>query len=346
MGETENINRNASASAFGWEFQANAAIVLFIRNIDNADAVRVEGLEEDIEIYLNNGDKIYGQAKANTTTEPGKNSTTRFYEALTTLKESVKRDGCKQIVYVTNDDYPLGKRNDFTPFHEDCFLRFKELPPALQDFTRTHATELGMQDESLDKLSIMVLGFTGEDPNTRHKIIRRWVKDLLDGLSLSGYPGINDGNLRNQWGLLFHENASSSNPHICITKEDFVWPIIVMLCDNGRRDYSIDDFDPSFVEEVIEQYDSTINYQSQKFELVTKIIAAFERFVATSGASHKSAMRSSFVNSVWLDYLEDFGLDVLHDSDEREVMAKAVLISILRRESVIKSIKKGVNLED
>lgn len=43
------VNRNASASAFGWEFQTNAAIVLFIRNIEEARSLRVEGAHEDIE---------------------------------------------------------------------------------------------------------------------------------------------------------------------------------------------------------------------------------------------------------------------------------------------------------
>ena len=37
-------NRNASASAFGWDFQANAALVLMLENIKNAKSVRVEGL--------------------------------------------------------------------------------------------------------------------------------------------------------------------------------------------------------------------------------------------------------------------------------------------------------------
>ena len=43
-------NRNASASAFGWDFQANAAILLMLENIQEAEMVRVEGKDEDIEI--------------------------------------------------------------------------------------------------------------------------------------------------------------------------------------------------------------------------------------------------------------------------------------------------------
>ena len=41
-------NRNASASAFGWDFQANSAILLMLENIKDAKRVRVEGADEDV----------------------------------------------------------------------------------------------------------------------------------------------------------------------------------------------------------------------------------------------------------------------------------------------------------
>ena len=44
--------RNASASAFGWDFQANSAILLMLENIKDAKRIRVEGADEDIEVTL------------------------------------------------------------------------------------------------------------------------------------------------------------------------------------------------------------------------------------------------------------------------------------------------------
>ena len=40
-------DRNASASAFGWDFQANSAILLMLENIKDAKRIRVEGADED-----------------------------------------------------------------------------------------------------------------------------------------------------------------------------------------------------------------------------------------------------------------------------------------------------------
>ena len=57
-------NRNASPSAFGWDFQANSAIFLMLETIQDAKRIRVEGVDEDIEITLQDKTKVYAQAKA------------------------------------------------------------------------------------------------------------------------------------------------------------------------------------------------------------------------------------------------------------------------------------------
>ena len=55
---------NATASAFGWDFQSNAAIMLMLRNIEKASKVKVEGQSEDVEITLADGRMLMSQVKA------------------------------------------------------------------------------------------------------------------------------------------------------------------------------------------------------------------------------------------------------------------------------------------
>ena len=43
-------DRNASASAFGWDFQANSAILLMLENIKDAKRIRVEGADEAVSL--------------------------------------------------------------------------------------------------------------------------------------------------------------------------------------------------------------------------------------------------------------------------------------------------------
>ena len=54
-------NRTATSVLFGFDFQANAAIVLMLENIKDMSSIRLEG-SEDIEINLNNGSSILAQA--------------------------------------------------------------------------------------------------------------------------------------------------------------------------------------------------------------------------------------------------------------------------------------------
>ena len=56
-------NRTATSVLFGFDFQANAAIVLMLENIKDMSSIRLEG-SEDIEINLNNGSSILAQAKS------------------------------------------------------------------------------------------------------------------------------------------------------------------------------------------------------------------------------------------------------------------------------------------
>lgn len=344
MTQDDTKQRNASAAAFGWEFQANAAIVLFIRNIEDADSVRVEGAREDIEIYLSNGQTIYSQAKAQMENDPGKNSTTRFKNALKTLAEDAAKDDCEQLIYVTNDDYPLGKDHDLSTFHGGAYLDFDELTTEMQVYIREKASTLGMTEDSLSKLSILVIGFKGKDPETRHKAIRSRVQDLLDKLDLSRHGTINDGLLRDQWGLLFQENAGNSDTSISLSKEDFVWPIIVMLCKVGEGDSCFADYDDDLVQDILSEYSSTISYQSQKFEFVTKLTAAFESFASLNGTGRLTNTRRDFIDAHWKDYIEELGLDAVADKEVRELVARLILQKVLYRQRIIKIVKEGVNL--
>ena len=55
---------NASESAFGWEFQSNAAIMLMLKNMEKAYKVKVEGSTQDVEITFMDGKLLMSQAKA------------------------------------------------------------------------------------------------------------------------------------------------------------------------------------------------------------------------------------------------------------------------------------------
>ena len=58
------FDNDASASSFGWDFQANAGIFLFLKLFADAKDIKIESKKQDIEITLNDSSKVFAQAKS------------------------------------------------------------------------------------------------------------------------------------------------------------------------------------------------------------------------------------------------------------------------------------------
>ena len=57
------FSNDASASSFGWNFQANAGIFLFLKYMPDAADIKIESISQDIEITLIDERKVFAQAK-------------------------------------------------------------------------------------------------------------------------------------------------------------------------------------------------------------------------------------------------------------------------------------------
>lgn len=60
----EQINRNASSTNFGFEYQINVAIYFMFSYLKDIKNIKVEGQKEDVEITLTNKSKYMIQAKS------------------------------------------------------------------------------------------------------------------------------------------------------------------------------------------------------------------------------------------------------------------------------------------
>ena len=110
---------NASATAFGWDFQSNAAIMIMLKNMKEASAVRVEGATEDIEVTLNNGKMIFSQAKSVFKPDDYSNVTIKLQDGLNTLNQASKSPCAEQLIYVTNSPNPFNEKKLCGPLTVD-----------------------------------------------------------------------------------------------------------------------------------------------------------------------------------------------------------------------------------
>ena len=102
-------NRNASPSAFGWDFQVNAGIVILLDSIREAKAVKIEGKTEDIEVVLQNGTHIFAQAKSSMDPEDSHNAKSDLKKAMSRYHKEIKKIAAAHL----NKNYEPSSMKDY-----------------------------------------------------------------------------------------------------------------------------------------------------------------------------------------------------------------------------------------
>lgn len=330
------INRNATGSIFGWDFQINSAIVLFLRNPANITKIRVEGQNEDIEIYTTDS-VTFAQCKS--IEQPGNynNVSQKYKAALESLYDADKKvNNCESLIFVTNTDKPFG--SDRNAFYGSVFYTYDELPPDSKKKINSYIISKGWTDYSLDKLHVFVIPFLSNDFKTRYQEIRNYVREFLYDLNVN-IPC--EDELMMVWQQLLLFNATSTPSDITILKEQLLWPLIVILMDNVDYDWLNDDMDESLQEVVNGKYETLISMCDNKIQLCFNVMFAYGQFMFTGLAKDKI---KAFIITQWDKFKDDIALSVT-DSEEQEMLTKIVLYRILLKHRTIDNIREKLNLK-
>lgn len=264
------IDRNASASSFGWQFQINAAIFMMIKYFGNFDKLKVEGEKEDIEISLNNNKRIYAQAKAkqNIDYENTNGYSSKLNEALTSLSD-VDNEDIEKLIYVSNlEPHPLNVNNK--EFELVSFLKYNELTVESKQKIDKQLDKLRSKIDT-DKLVIAKIPFYGEDKSTRHKFITSEIEKFLAIISSDLIPY--SQRLLDTWETEFLHNATQKNMNLKIKKDEVLWKLLVFKLENNASDkfdekMQIDEED---YYNALDKYEKVINSKEGKFEIYNKI---------------------------------------------------------------------------
>ena len=331
----------ATASAFGWDFQSNAAIVLMLKNITIASFVKVEGEHEDIEIMLNDGQKIFAQAKSvERPYEDFSHVMDRLKAGLRTLNIAASQPNVCDLIYITNSPDPYNSNTVAAGAFGSgglTALSYSELPSdckkRIDEICQLESYEF---DRSL--LSVYVLQFYGADDNleNRYKIVKEKINELLALLDV-GDRGWGPKMLE-IWQREFHVNATQRT--VQITKGQMIWPIIVMICKVGREDAMLSDYDDGDIDEILRRYESIIDNNAERYEFVAKVLSAYNAFEPALLSRKRT---EKFVDEQWAAFQSDFDLPNT-DSYITEIVIRLTIHNIVRRRSSIHTITKQVNL--
>jgi hypothetical protein len=244
---------NATASAFGWDFQSNAAIMLMLRNIERASKVKVEGQTEDVEITLDNGKMLMSQVKAVLSPDDTSHVKEKLEAGLRTLNNAAKLSEVEQLVFVTNSPNPFNDTTTMYKFSSPVNMAsFTELPAICQKTITDICSSKGY-DFDTTKLMVCVMQFHGENDEERYKVLSSLTVEFLNNL---GVHKLSTNALLTLWQHSFAVNATQLTA--TISKKKMVWPVIAILCEVGEEDAELEDYDDGDVAEILQKYRSVI----------------------------------------------------------------------------------------
>lgn len=330
-------NRRANAVNFGFDFQVNAAIVLLLENIGDLSSLRLEGNFEDIEIRLSNNEYILAQAKSiEKSSTDFRNVKKNLKMSLISLSEGAQKCNASELILITNSPNPL---NDYVNlFAFDAHRSFDSLPDSSKQLICSYLDKL---DQPLDptKFMIQVLPFETDNEIERYKYVRRAIDDFIGNLNVN-IPGLGKKILDVWQNEVFH-NSSKKDDAIVLSKNDLIWPIMVIATDVERMEPEIEELiDPSIYDEVISRYKNLIDECCDRCEFFIKVLSDYKQFKSSAKFSERII---NFVRSKWTDYKTDFFLQN-EDEEIQEALIKIILFCIVKNRYSIDHIKGGVNL--
>lgn len=332
-------DRRAHAVLFGFDFQVNAAIILMLENITDLKSLRLEGNFEDIELELTGKRYILAQAKSiEKASSDFRNVKANLKKALASLSDGSVGVDAVGLILITNSPNPLNDNKTRNIFYGESHRSFSSLPKSAQDLITGYLTKI-KNPLNPNKFMIQTFPFETDDNLERYKVVKARIDDFIGSL------GVNTLGLGNALMEIWHHetftNGTKIDADIKLSKEDIVWPIIVLSSDISRCDNIFStQFDPAEYDEIIRKYKGLIDSHNERFESFTKVLYDYSNFTHTGSATEKPL---AFAFEKWPDYVSEFQVDNLAP-DMREKLIQIILYSIVRNRISIDHIKRGVNL--
>lgn len=329
---------NASPEMFGFDFQVNATIFLFLDNIKEIKTVRMEGASEDIELTMNDGNQIMAQAKGVVNGSSDFSNVRRnLKKAIGTLSSADKKS-VEQLILITNSKNPL---------KEDSSKGFFYGPPAVVGYTdlsdeakKVIDNIVERLDISFDKNKFHIYYFMFETDNMkmRYAVIEEKIRDFINQLNVGQILSATE--LMQIWQNDIFHNGSQTDTTIEVSKKEIVWPVIALTLDKHMPAEYIEDYDQGLINEVTAQYSDIINFITERYDLITKILFDYNSSNCTLPIKERTR---TFIKDKWQEYISVFSLESL-DEEVQEAVAKVILAKVIQQRYLINNISREVSL--
>ena len=363
-------DNDASYSAFGWDFQVNAGIFLFLRYIKEADSIVIESKYQDIELSLKTK-KIYAQAKSLQSESGTRNENAKLRDALVSLAK-VKTEEQDLLIYISNLSAPIDNekdkyRNTVVPFtscsieHQNFIknqiqtvidrLEKSNKDPEISGAKKAKNELLigRLETFNYDQLSIAsIYPFEGDNEEDRYKKVKEQTIALLTNtLNFESYEAVGYvDKIIKHWQQVLAFNATiadNKNQRKYISKKDFLWTVIAVSAGQKYVEFIEDSLSQSIdgdIEDQCQRYlNDDKNVYHERFEFLNRVLTAYRDFKAPKNTKKDEA----FIRSdSWKDFISEFA-DVKDDL-LREYIIKSYMYRIINRHRQKSLIAKEINL--
>lgn len=363
------FDNDASASSFGWNFQSNAGIFLFLKYIQRATDIKIESTQQDIEITLLDGSKVFAQAKSAQDYTVANDKKEKFKDAIISLSRNPQ--GNNQLLYISNipDTFKTANNafNNTVVSYESCLSAVKKeidqtfratIESIEKKLSNEHKEEkkkklisLKRKIENFNKSSLYIstiCPYYGDEQNRYIQISDTVLGFLVDNIKLSRDDAISiKQRLLEHWQLSFEHNSTikdNSNTKN-ISKADFTWPVAALLIDNDPSEISdCLTFTPDMaitneIRRILERPESVYH---ERFEFSNRVLQDFANFKKGFRESGIVQIEKAFIKNRYDQFLEEF--NHITDIEEKEYITKAILYRIISNNRNMQKISAGVGI--
>jgi hypothetical protein len=257
----------AGAVIFGFEFQVDAAICLFIRSIENIDQIKVEGKFQDIELLMKDGSKTFCQVKS-IYNPSSVRSLSKFREAAYSLAETPIGLN-DSYLYCSNqlDSFISGS----SCFSVDSILEysFVNLEEGMQKIVEKYFSK--KKSKKWDKFKIIKIPYNiSSNAETKKAHIINEIKKFLIAVREDESRA---SLLIKDWHGYFENSAEGIEEEFVLKKERIIWMIIASLLSQSLSKVIINDETLRY--DVEKRYDNLISFKICNFEISNKIIGLY-----------------------------------------------------------------------
>lgn len=324
--DDKETDTNASPSAYGWVFQVGAGITLFLDNIKEVTAIKMEGKKDDIELTLQKG-KIYAQAKSVTQIGNQKSASTDLKKALKLLESDSKIGDAIKLVYITNIINPLLSTVS-SAYQYGHIYDYSTLPEA----DKVKLQSKLPSDFPLEKLQIHILNFFGEGDNKFTNVKMKIAEFLCEAINDPSYSK----RLLDSWFETFMVNCSDKpkeEKELYLKKQEVIMPLIILVIDPPLEENEFNkvcDYDD--YEELVREYRTIIDRRIYDYSFSSSVVGDFTQ--KKKVAADKTNYKYEYVKCEWKQYEQNFC--VIKDSYKREALIKLLLLTIIKRRDKIR----------